>query len=851
MIAPRWTMRVAAMLTPALANARLTEAAEEHAIDIDGRIGGAAVAAAPAVARPAPGIESIQIPVFRDKYAKGWPENEIGDPAKYTSLRTALLARYRTDAHFAAYSVPGIERRLAVEVEVFTRLADGVAMLLFVADVDGPDHKCTDAWWSEQRTKIDRLLADHPGGFMYRTKGGYRLIYVLATPQVLRSVADADLWELRYEAWLDYLATGYEIVGDPACHDWTRLFRLPHTTRDGKMQELETIGDSTAIGVWDVAVVVELPPPPPPRQRTYTPCGDEFDIRAAVAAEWPGARHKISGDKTKVHIGGANCINAAAHTSPNGLTDTTILIFDSGAYIIRCMHGHCSHLTRDDVRRYFQPDWVPFDPSRPPQRSPSEPIPSAEHPHAPHVNGHGTRHVSEIVHDVTLAYERQRERERAGEPSPDEPPNIGAPPAEDVPPPTDESDAAGDENPNAPWRGGKGPAAMAFDFVRKHARHPDGPTIRKWRGGHYGWTADLGCYAARTDDQIASLLHRKLRLSKPSDVRDVRAALIAVDDVLIDDVDLGNWIGKAPIACDPLDICATKNGLLHLPTRKLYDATPRYFATSVLGTVYDSNAKPPEEWHKFLRQLWPTDDESIALLQEWIGYLLTLDTRLQKILGLIGPLRSGKGTIARIITALIGRESVAGPTLASLGYPFGLQPLIGKSAAIISDARLGGRVDMAQIVERLLQLSGEDAISIDRKFLAAWTGYLSARFMLVSNELPAFNEASGALANRFVMLELHESFLGKEDTGLTDRLLSELPGILLWAIDGWDSLRARGKFLQPSSSAALIDDIAELASPVKTWLRQRCDLVSGAQYRMKDAYADYTGWAAEQGHKVP
>ena len=40
---------------------------------------------------------------------------------------------------------------------------------------------------------------------------------------------------------------------------------------------------------------------------------------------------------------------------------------------------------------------------------------------------------------------------------------------------------------------------------------------------------------------------------------------------------------------------------------------------------------------------------------------------LQKILLLVGPTRAGKGVIARVLGALVGRGNVAGPTLASLG----------------------------------------------------------------------------------------------------------------------------------------------------------------------------------------
>ena len=46
-----------------------------------------------------------------------------------------------------------------------------------------------------------------------------------------------------------------------------------------------------------------------------------------------------------------------------------------------------------------------------------------------------------------------------------------------------------------------------------------------------------------------------------------------------------------------------------------------------------------------------------------MGYVLTQDTSHQKILTLIGPPRSGKGVIARVITGLIGPMNVAGTTL--------------------------------------------------------------------------------------------------------------------------------------------------------------------------------------------
>lgn len=151
---------------------------------------------------------------------------------------------------------------------------------------------------------------------------------------------------------------------------------------------------------------------------------------------------------------------------------------------------------------------------------------------------------------------------------------------------------------------------------------------------------------------------------------------------------------------------------------------------------------------------------------------------------LVGPKRSGKGTIARVLMGLVGKPNCVSPTLASLGTNFGLAPLINKRVAIISDARLGAKADQHAIAEAVLRITGEDSVSIDGKFRPAWEGQLRVRFLVISNELPRLADTSGALASRFIILRLVNSFYGREDQTLTDRLLAERPGIFNWSLDG-------------------------------------------------------------------
>ena len=218
---------------------------------------------------------------------------------------------------------------------------------------------------------------------------------------------------------------------------------------------------------------------------------------------------------------------------------------------------------------------------------------------------------------------------------------------------------------------------------------------------------------------------------------------------------------------------------------------------------------------------------------------------------LIGPKRSGKGTIARVLNALIGPENVAAPTLSSLPGRFGLWSLIGKPLAIIGDARLSGRSDSTVIVERLLSITGNDSQSIERKNLSDWNGYLPTRFLLISNELPRLADASGAFPSRVILLRLTRSFYGQEDINLTARLLGELPGILRWAIAGWQRLQARGKFLQPASGAKLLDDLNDLSSPVGTFVRECCRTGPNCEVPIKDLFAAWKKWCEEHGRDHP
>jgi P4 family phage/plasmid primase-like protien len=254
---------------------------------------------------------------------------------------------------------------------------------------------------------------------------------------------------------------------------------------------------------------------------------------------------------------------------------------------------------------------------------------------------------------------------------------------------------------------------------------------------------------------------------------------------------------------------------------------------------------------RFLKEIWEDDHLSRDTLAETMGYVLGGETSQQKMFMLVGPKRSGKGTIARVLTGLLGTHSTAAPTLSSLATNFGLSPLIGKPLAVVSDARLGTRTDGLIAVERLLSISGEDTITVDVKYRDPWTGRLPTRFVILTNELPRFTDSSRALASRFVLLMLSKSWYGQEDPTLTDQLLAEAPSIFNWALEGLDRLHERGYFVQPDSAREALRHLEDLSLPVSAFLRNRCELGPGHQVSKDELFAAWRSWCEEEGRDRP
>nr|WP_120491785.1 phage/plasmid primase, P4 family [Corynebacterium lactis] len=266
-------------------------------------------------------------------------------------------------------------------------------------------------------------------------------------------------------------------------------------------------------------------------------------------------------------------------------------------------------------------------------------------------------------------------------------------------------------------------------------------------------------------------------------------------------------------------VVAMTNGLFNIDTRKLQPHTPAVFATWSLPFDYDPDATAPR-WQKFLREVFEHDPDGARLLQEFMGYLISGRADLQKALMIIGTSGAGKGVISTIMRALMGTVNTTALTMSGLAKDkdSALVGCIAKPLAVMEDARDTERAKPVAL-ERLLSLIANDTMMLDPKYKDPWVGRLGTRLVLISNELPRFKDASGAILRRFAIIRLEKSFTANPDPDLADKLLAELPGIFVWALAGLDALnKQNGQFTQPAGARGLIDTMTDLTRPLDEFI---------------------------------
>src|SRR5262249_55043381 len=223
-----------------------------------------------------------------------------------------------------------------------------------------------------------------------------------------------------------------------------------------------------------------------------------------------------------------------------------------------------------------------------------------------------------------------------------------------------------------------------------------------------------------------------------------------------------------------------------------------------------------------------------------------------------GERRSGKGTISHVLRHLVGDRSYVGVSFNTWGKnEYSRECLIGKRVGVFADVRFkagraSGKVafDAGGITheseELLLNITGEDTITIGRKYKGAWHGQLGMKVIVISNDPPNLNDSQGVLPSRFIKLSFPRSFFGKEDVYLRSKLEGELPGIAVECVRSYSALvREQRMIVQPLSGLALERKLIQASDPLQAMLATCFVIEDGATCVKAVAHATFMRWCEQ------
>jgi P4 family phage/plasmid primase-like protien len=241
---------------------------------------------------------------------------------------------------------------------------------------------------------------------------------------------------------------------------------------------------------------------------------------------------------------------------------------------------------------------------------------------------------------------------------------------------------------------------------------------------------------------------------------------------------------------------AFKNCLLDLETMEILDHNPDIFCKFQVPYNYDKNSESSFFEEKLREILCDADgDSKLRLFFQLVGYCLTNDNRHNKLFLISGSGGNGKSTLMALIRAFFG-ETVVSVPLQDFNKQFGLQPLIKAKVNILYDLPLKNLGDTGLIKA----ITGEDSITIDRKFKDPVTTKIGAKIVGTGNALPKTDDHSRAFLRRLIHIELVNTF-DKPDQNLTKKLKSDTKGmewLIYNAVQEYKKVETEGWAIQPS-----------------------------------------------------
>jgi P4 family phage/plasmid primase-like protien len=344
-----------------------------------------------------------------------------------------------------------------------------------------------------------------------------------------------------------------------------------------------------------------------------------------------------------------------------------------------------------------------------------------------------------------------------------------------------------------------------------------------------------GVYKEVTDYEVQKIIqdHLLITKAKSSDINDV------FNQWKISIIKRVEEVNTEP------NILNLKNGLLDISTNQL-----KPFDSDFLSTIrINANFDPAAECPNFMKFLEDTlEPDLIPVLQQTMGYSMSLYTEAQKCFLLLGVARSGKSKIINLMEYLVGYENCSNIPLQELSDRFKTAELFSKVLNTFADLPNKAIEDSGMFKA----LVGSDMVMAERKNKNPFNFRNVSKLVFSANDLPTniSDRTDGFFRRLQIIRFLKQVPVDKVNPYLFDGFIKEADGIFYWALQGLHQLiNNKFVFRDVKETQEELKKYRLSSSSALTFVEEQCVLRPEVSHSAQDLYTQYKDFCIAYGYR--
>ena len=281
--------------------------------------------------------------------------------------------------------------------------------------------------------------------------------------------------------------------------------------------------------------------------------------------------------------------------------------------------------------------------------------------------------------------------------------------------------------------------------------------------------------------------------------------------------------------------------------------SPAFFSKSFVDYPIQTTERAMPLFQKYLDTIQP-DFPNQKMLQQMAGIALTDETCYEACHALVGGGANGKTVFLDILQRLIGRKNVCFIPLNMLAQRFQSFPLVENKLNICNEMATDTGTGSLHMVEGMLKdcISGGD-IEVERKGMDKTFAPCRARFIFSCNNMPTFVDKSDGIWRRLKVIEFPVTVPPEDrDVHLAEKIIAnELPGVMLWALEGLQDVLKTGGVFESERSKQLKQQHRLDCDKEKSFLLECCHPNPEAAVAKDLLFRNYQTWCQKNGYRYP